>query len=130
MLKMKIQQVKQNALLIAVGAILLFNSNELFAQSAEARDEARAEKMIAALEQKVALDDAQKSAIKKVLMDNQLEFRKERESASGDKLLLFRLANERIKKIDSEIQALLRDDQREGYQAAKDEIRQAMREKN
>lgn len=104
-------------------------SKPLSAQTAMERDADRAESMLAVIEKKVVLDEAQKGQIKKILLDNQAEFRKERESASGDKLLLFRLANERINKIDNEIEALLREDQREGYNAAKNEMRQAMREK-
>lgn len=98
------------------------------AQSPEERDRARAEQMLAGIEQKVALDAAQKEKIRDILVKNQLEFRVERESAKGDKLLLFRLANERLKKIDNEISATLRPDQKSGYEAAKEDLRQSMRE--
>ncbi len=98
------------------------------AQSPEERDRARAEQMLAGIEQKVALDAAQKEKIRDILVRNQLEFRSEREQAKGDKLLLFRLANERLKKIDDEIVTILRPDQKSGYEAAKEDLRQTMRE--
>ncbi len=112
--------------------LLLLLSGEsvtLFAQSFEERDRARAEQMLAGIEQKVALDATQKEKIREILFRNQLEFRSEREQAKGDKLLLFRLANERMKKIDDEITAILRPDQKSGYEAAKEDLRQSMRER-
>lgn len=111
--------------------VLLFLGYSLtaFAQSAEERDRARAEQMLAQIEGKVALDAAQKEQIREILVKNQSEFRTEREEAKGDKLLLFRLANERMKKIDDEISATLRPDQKSGYEAAKEDLRQTMRER-
>ncbi|MFQ3598204.1 MAG: hypothetical protein SNJ55_08925 [Chloroherpetonaceae bacterium] len=99
------------------------------AQSPEERDRARAEQMLSQIEKKVALDDAQKEKIREVLLRNQSEFRAEREQAKDDKLLLFRLANERLKKIDDDISATLRPDQKSGYEAAKEDLRQSMRER-
>ncbi len=99
------------------------------AQSPEERDRARAEQMLTSIESKLTLEPAQKEKIKEILVRNQSEFRAERETAKGDKLLLFRLANERMKKIDDEISATLRPDQKSGYEAAKDELRQSMRER-
>lgn len=111
--------------------VLLFLGYSLtaFAQSAEERDRARAEQMLVQIEGKVALDAAQKEQIREILVKNQSEFRTEREEAKGDKLLLFRLANERMKKIDDEISATLRPDQKSGYEAAKEDLRQTMRER-
>ncbi len=109
--------------------LLLGCSLSAFAQSAEERDRARAEQMLAQIEGKVALDANQKEQIREILVKNQSEFRIEREEAKGDKLLLFRLANERMKKIDDEISATLRPDQKSGYEAAKEDLRQTMRER-
>ncbi len=109
--------------------LLLGCSMSAFAQSAEERDHARAEQMLAQIETKVALDAGQKEQIREILVKNQSEFRTEREQAKGDKLLLFRLANERMKKIDDEISATLRPDQKSGYEAAKEDLRQSMRER-
>ncbi len=109
--------------------LLLGISLTAWAQSPEERDRARAEQMLASIEQKVALDAAQKEKIREILVRNQLEFRSERAQAVGDKLLLFRLANERLKKIDDEITAVLRPDQKSGYEAAKEDLRQSMRER-
>ncbi len=109
--------------------LLLGCSLSAFAQSAEERDRARAEQMLAQIETKVALDANQKEQIREILVKNQSEFRTEREEAKGDKLLLFRLANERMKKIDDEISATLRPDQKSGYEAAKEDLRQSMRER-
>lgn len=108
--------------------LLSGRSLSLSAQSPEERDRARAEQMLAQIEQKVTLDAAQKEQIREVLVKNQLEFRLEREQAKNDKLMLFRLANERMKKIDDEISATLRPDQKSGYEAAKEDLRQSMRE--
>lgn len=108
--------------------LLSGRSLSLLAQSPEERDRARAEQMLAQIEQKVTLDAAQKEQIREVLVKNQLEFRLEREQAKNDKLMLFRLANERMKKIDDEISATLRPDQKSGYEAAKEDLRQSMRE--
>lgn len=108
--------------------LLSGRSLSLSAQSPEERDRARAEQMLAQIEQKVTLDAAQKEQIREVLVKNQLEFRLEREQAKNDKLMLFRLANERMKKIDDEISATLRPDQKRGYEAAKEDLRQSMRE--
>ncbi len=109
--------------------LLLGCSLSAFAQSAEERDRARAEQMLAQIEGKVALDANQKEQIREILVKHQSEFRIEREEAKGDKLLLFRLANERMKKIDDEISATLRPDQKSGYEAAKEDLRQTMRER-
>ncbi|MCS6987995.1 MAG: hypothetical protein NZM06_00570 [Chloroherpetonaceae bacterium] len=108
---------------------LVVASATSFAQTPEERDLARAEKMLASLERHVALDAAQKEKVKEILVRNQAEFRLERESAKGDKLRLFRLANERLKKIDDEISAILRPDQKSGYEATKEELHRAMRER-
>ncbi|GEM_PF-2773912 len=121
---------------VLLGSSLFFlllvwgNSTTASAQSPEERDRARAEQMLTSIESKLVLEPAQKEKIKEILVRNQSEFRAERETAKGDKLLLFRLANERMKKIDDEISATLRPDQKSGYEAAKDELRQSMRERN
>ena len=121
---------------VLLGSSLFFlllvwgNSTTALAQSPEERDRARAEQMLTSIESKLVLEPAQKEKIKEILVRNQSEFRAERETAKGDKLLLFRLANERMKKIDDEISATLRPDQKSGYEAAKDELRQSMRERN
>lgn len=115
------------------GLVVLFvatGASPSFAQSADDPDRARAEKMLASLESKIALDAAQKEKARDILVRNQTEFRAEREAAKGDKLLLFRLAYQRLKKIDDELLAILRPDQKSGYEAAKEELRQAMRERN
>ncbi len=110
--------------------LLLGNVSTVSAQSPEERDRARAEQMLTHIESKLTLDAAQKEKIREILVRHQLEFRAERETAKGDKLLLFRLANERMKKIDDEISAALRPDQKSGYDAAKEDLRQSMRERN
>ena len=121
---------------VLLGSSLFFlllvwgNSTTASAQSPEERDRVRAEQMLTSIESKLVLEPAQKEKIKEILVRNQSEFRAERETAKGDKLLLFRLANERMKKIDDEISATLRPDQKSGYEAAKDELRQSMRERN
>jgi hypothetical protein len=109
--------------------LLLGVSLTALAQSPEERDRARAEQMLTSIESKLTLDSAQKEKIREILVRNQSEFRAERETAKGDKLLLFRLANERMKKIDGEISATLRPDQKSGYEAAKEDLRQSMRER-
>lgn len=117
---------------LLAGLVVLFvatGASPSFAQSADDRDRARAEKMLASLESKIALDEAQKEKARDILVRNQTEFRAEREAAKGDKLLLFRLAYQRLKKIDDELLAILRPDQKSGYEAAKEELRQAMRER-
>ncbi len=116
-------------LTLAFLLLLWGNFSSALAQSPEERDRARAEQMLTSIESKLVLDSAQKEKIKEILVRNQSEFRAERETAKGDKLLLFRLANERMKKIDDEISATLRPDQKSGYEAAKDELRQSMRER-
>lgn len=126
-----IQHMKRNLLCLSLvlSLMLLGGFVSLLAQSPEERDRARAEQMLAQIESKVTLDAAQKEKIREVLLKNQLEFRAEREQAKGDKLLLFRLANERLKKIDDDIAATLRPDQKSGYEAAKEDLRQSMRER-
>lgn len=109
--------------------LLLGVSLTALAQSPEERDRARAEQMLTSIESKLTLDAAQREKIREILVRNQSEFRAERETAKGDKLLLFRLANERMKKIDDEISATLRPDQKSGYEAAKEDLRQSMRER-
>ncbi len=114
---------------LILSLVLLGGSLTLSAQSPEERDRARAEQMLSQIEKKVTLDAAQKEKIREALLRNQSEFRAEREQAKDDKLLLFRLANERLKKIDDDISATLRPDQKSGYEAAKEDLRQSMRER-
>ncbi|MGQ9805400.1 MAG: hypothetical protein ACUVRP_04905 [Chlorobiales bacterium] len=108
--------------------LMIFGSLSASAQSPEARDHARAEQMLVQIEKNVTLDGAQKEKIRDILVKNQSEFRSQREQAKDDKLLLFRLVNERLKKIDDEILEILRPDQKSGYEAAKEDLRQSMRE--
>lgn len=121
--------MKRNLLCLSLLFLLMiFGSLSVLAQSPEARDRARAEQMLVQIEKNVTLDGAQKEKIRDILVKNQLEFRSQREQAKDDKLLLFRLANERLKKIDDEILETLRPDQKSGYEAAKEDLRQSMRE--
>lgn len=122
--------MKRNLLCLSLLFLLMiFGSLSASAQSPEARDRARAEQMLVQIEKNVTLDGAQKEKIRDILVKNQSEFRSQREQAKDDKLLLFRLANERLKKIDDEILETLRPDQKSGYEAAKEDLRQSMRER-
>ncbi len=108
--------------------LFLGGSLTVLAQSPEEIDRVRAEHMLSHIEKKVVLDAAQKEKVREILIRNHSAFRKEHAQAKGDKLLLFRLINERLNKIDNEISAILRPDQKNGYEAAKEALRQSMRE--
>ncbi len=108
-------------LMYSLMVLLLWNLPMASAQVLS-HEHAHVEQVLTNLERQVRLKPAQKEKIREILMRHRLEFQAERETAKGDKLLLFRLSNLRLKKLDEDISAILHPDQKSAYEAAKEHL--------